>query len=230
MLPRAVRAPPCIVPSVERVSISSGSSSPAHKSLSAMSAWNSAWSSFGRAAAHFTCALRTNIANSRPMTFVLRKQPACLPTKPCLRWAGHGFALRKSPKRRTGQQVGQSKASRQHGQGKASRPSRRGKANRQRRRSKTSQQRSQLNGTRRKSSSPWETWHLPRKINPIPKVNLIDESSCSDPRNDTGLAPARHRYAEQECDKQACERRFPGNGADGGERLSRLARGCDRLA
>ena len=26
-----------------------------------------------------------------------------------------------------------------------------------------------------------------------------------------GLAPARHRYAEQECDKQACERRLPGD-------------------
>src|SRR6266700_166933 len=82
MLPRVVRDPSCIVPSVERVSISSGSSSPALRSLSAMSAWNSAWSSSGRAAVHFTCALRTNIANSRPMTFVLRKQPACLPTKP----------------------------------------------------------------------------------------------------------------------------------------------------
>src|ERR1700676_382392 len=39
------------------------------------------------------------------------------------------------------------------------------------------------------------------------------------------LAPARHRHAQQERDKQACERRFPGNGADGRERLSGLAGG-----
>jgi hypothetical protein len=44
------------------------------------------------------------------------------------------------------------------------------------------------------------------------------------------LAPTRHRYAEQKRDKQARERRFPGNGADGRERLSWLARGHDGLA
>jgi hypothetical protein len=44
------------------------------------------------------------------------------------------------------------------------------------------------------------------------------------------LASACHRHAEQECDKQARERGFPRNGADRGKRLSRLPRGCDRLA
>src|SRR5258705_7613608 len=38
------------------------------------------------------------------------------------------------------------------------------------------------------------------------------------------LAPSRYRDAEQECDKQARERSFPGNGADGRKRLSWLAR------
>ena len=46
----------------------------------------------------------------------------------------------------------------------------------------------------------------------------------------TDLAPARHRDAKQKCDKQARERRFAGNGADGGEWLARLPRVCDRLA
>jgi hypothetical protein len=44
------------------------------------------------------------------------------------------------------------------------------------------------------------------------------------------LAPARHRDAKQEGDKQARERRFPGNGADGRERLSGLAGGRDGVA
>ena len=44
------------------------------------------------------------------------------------------------------------------------------------------------------------------------------------------LAPSRHGNAEQERDKQARQRCFPGNGADGGEWLSRLPRGCNRLA
>jgi hypothetical protein len=46
----------------------------------------------------------------------------------------------------------------------------------------------------------------------------------------TNLAPTRHRYAKQKRDKQARERRFAGNGADGRERLSWLARGHDGLA
>src|SRR5882724_3031790 len=215
MLPRVVRDPSCIVPSVERVSISSGSSSPVLRSLSATSAWNSAWSSSGRAAAHFTCALRTNIANSQPMTFVRRKQPACLPTKRCLRWAGRGFALQKSPKRQTGRQRRQSLA------------------NRPLRLSKASRRCSRLYVRRRKSSSRWETWRLLRKINPMRKANLLDGGVAFLPKAVTwpnGLAPARHRDAEQECDKQACERRFPGDGADRGKRLSRLAGGCDRFA
>src|SRR5258708_10628151 len=44
------------------------------------------------------------------------------------------------------------------------------------------------------------------------------------------LAPSRYRDAEQECDKQACERSFPGNGADGRKRLSWLARRGNGLA
>jgi hypothetical protein len=44
------------------------------------------------------------------------------------------------------------------------------------------------------------------------------------------LAPARYRHAKQEGDKQAGERRFPGNGADGRERFSGLARGRDGVA
>src|SRR5882672_6536769 len=208
MLPRVVRDPSCIVPSVERASISSGSSSPVLRSLSATSAWNSAWSSSGRAAAHFTCALRTSIANSRPTTFMRRKQPACLPTKRCLRWAGRGFVLQKSRKRQTGRQPRHSQANRQR---------QLSKKNRQRRLSKASRRRSHLYVRRRKSSSRWETWRLLRKINPMRKVNLLDEALCSCRRHVTwpnGLAPARHRDAEQECDKQACERRLPGNGAD----------------
>src|SRR5712664_1342762 len=233
MLPRVVRDPSCIVPSVERVSISSGSSSPVLRSLSATSAWNSAWLSSGRAAAHFTCALRTSIANSRPTTFVRRKQPACLPTKRCLRWAGRGFVLQKSPKRQTGRQPRQSLANRPLRLSKASRQNQLSKANRQRRLSKASRRRSHLYVRRRKSSSRWETWRLLRKINPMRKVNLLDGALCSCRRHVTwpnGLAPARHRDAEQECDKQACERRLPGNGADCGKRLSRLAGGCDRFA
>jgi len=44
------------------------------------------------------------------------------------------------------------------------------------------------------------------------------------------LAPSRYRDAEQECDKQARERSFPGNGADGRKRLSWLARRGNGLA
>src|SRR5260370_17646127 len=44
------------------------------------------------------------------------------------------------------------------------------------------------------------------------------------------LAPSRYRHAEQECDKQARERTFPGNGADGRKRLSWLARRGNGLA
>jgi hypothetical protein len=45
-----------------------------------------------------------------------------------------------------------------------------------------------------------------------------------------GLAPPRYRNAEQKCDKQARERRFPGNGADGRERLSWLPRSRNGVA
>jgi hypothetical protein len=44
------------------------------------------------------------------------------------------------------------------------------------------------------------------------------------------LAAARHRDTEQEGHKQARERCFAGNGADGGQRLSGLPRGSDGLA
>src|SRR4030088_3270211 len=44
------------------------------------------------------------------------------------------------------------------------------------------------------------------------------------------LATARHRYAEQERNKQTRERCFAGDGADGRERLTRLPRGRDGVA
>jgi hypothetical protein len=47
---------------------------------------------------------------------------------------------------------------------------------------------------------------------------------------DSSLAAARHRYAEQKCDKQARERSFAGNRADRSKRLSRLPGGCNGLA
>src|SRR6266516_42617 len=40
------------------------------------------------------------------------------------------------------------------------------------------------------------------------------------------LASPRYRDAKQESDKQACERSFPGNRANGRKRLSGLSRGC----
>jgi OpgC protein len=43
-------------------------------------------------------------------------------------------------------------------------------------------------------------------------------------------APARYCDPEQECDKQACERGFAGNGADGRKRLSGLPRSRNGLA
>ena len=45
-----------------------------------------------------------------------------------------------------------------------------------------------------------------------------------------GLAPACDGNPEQERHEQACERRFPCDGADGRERLSRLPRRGDGLA
>ena len=47
---------------------------------------------------------------------------------------------------------------------------------------------------------------------------------------DSNLAPARHGYAEQKCDKQARERSLAGNRADRSKRLSRLPGGCNGLA
>jgi len=49
-------------------------------------------------------------------------------------------------------------------------------------------------------------------------------------RADGYLASAGYGYAEQECDEQARERRFAGDGADGRERLAWLPRGHDGAA
>jgi hypothetical protein len=49
-------------------------------------------------------------------------------------------------------------------------------------------------------------------------------------RTRINLAPACYRDAKQERNKQAGERRFPGNGADGRERSSRLPRGSNGVA
>jgi hypothetical protein len=48
----------------------------------------------------------------------------------------------------------------------------------------------------------------------VPEKGVSFSVGASDPWID--LAPARHRYAEQECNEQARERRFPRDGADGG--------------
>src|SRR4051794_40091959 len=61
-------------------------------------------------------------------------------------------------------------------------------------------------------------------------------ASCRPPRTRakanserTALAASRYGDAEQESDEQTREGCFTGDGADGGERLSRLPRGCDRF-
>ena len=46
----------------------------------------------------------------------------------------------------------------------------------------------------------------------------------------TNLAPSGHSHAEKECNKQARKRRFPGNGTDSRQWLSRLPRGRDGFA
>src|SRR6266404_9308273 len=76
-------------------------------------------------------------------------------------------------------------------------------------------------------------WHNAAKVGGKRMVRLrVVRDSLPRPKKDLKfyLAPSRYRDAEQECDKQARERSFPGNGADGRKRLSGLARRGNGLA
>ena len=67
----------------------------------------------------------------------------------------------------------------------------------------------------------------------LPKVSVISPSSGGIPVA-FGVRDALNAeqiyWAEQESDKQAGQRRFSRNGADGGKRFSWLPRRCDRFA
>jgi hypothetical protein len=63
----------------------------------------------------------------------------------------------------------------------------------------------------------------------VPRRDLGRAATTRRPESHLEEATARHRDPEQECDGEACERRFPGDGADGCKRLAGLPRRRDRL-